>query len=520
MYKRLRKYGILVATCGLLAAMGTGCAGQSGAGESSTGSMGKAGGGDEIQTVRYAAPGNDFADQDYVLEQVNQKLLEDGMNLRIELIRIPWDAWDQKINLMLSTGEEFDLMHVMEDKKGIAAYKAQGAIVPITEYVDKYPDLKEKLEYWWPDFTLGGEIYAVPCGNTHDYGKDYGKIYYQEEWMEKAGCKPPTTIEGVIETAEKIQKVMMDETGQRCYMWDPWNYSTPRWLHRTYDVPYFTIDETISGIARVDLDGSVCSWYEHPDFKKDCEIYRELYTKGLIHPDILTLDHEYTTGEGNSGRWIFGLSTFTYRSNEIQVRQSMGTQINDFIIMPERGRYKYTTNWNGNAIPTSCKHPEASVKFLDWLYKNDENYRLFMYGIEGRDYNVLDDGRAEFIKGPDGNYKYLYDEWQIGLVDLRLFEEGRSEKSIVIDKEPLAGDDVVVNAATGFKFNPEPVMNELSNVEAEVVTSIYPIKLGILDYDSNIDAAIANLKAAGLDKVIAEYDRQVQEFLATDAQYN
>lgn len=45
-----------------------------------------------------------------------------------------------------------------------------------------------------------------------------------------------------------------------------------------------------------------------------------------------------------------------------------------------------------------------------------------------------------------------------------------------------------------------------------MIASIYPIKFGLVDYDSHIDDAIANLKAAGMDKVIDEYRRQFEEF--------
>ena len=81
-------------------------------------------------------------------------------------------------------------------------------------------------------------------------------------------------------------------------------------------------------------------------------------------------------------------------------------------------------------MPSSCKNPEAGIKFLDWLYSSEENYRLFTYGVEGRNYNIIDDKTAEFVKGPDGSYTFKNDEWQMGLVDFRLFEEGTSEKTM------------------------------------------------------------------------------------------
>ena len=465
----------------------------------------------EIQKVRYVTPGNEWADQDYVLEQVNKKLLEDGMNLEVELIRIPWDAWDQKTNLMLSTGEEFELIHVMQDLKSASVLRSQNAIIPINEYVDKYPHLKEVMTNFWGDFTVNGEILAVPVASTNNISKDYGRIYYQQEMFDKAGCEIPTTIDEVIDAALKMQAVVEEETGKKVYCWPHQLSSVPDWMHRTYDNAPFTVENTL-GLVKIDQDGTVSSWYESEEFKKDCENYKKMYDAGLLHPDMLTLDHEFQAGEGNNGRFLFGFDTYTYPSTETALRNNTGNTLADFTLNPELGNYKFFSIFNGNAVPSSCKNPEAGIKFLDWLYSSEENYRLFTYGIEGRNYNVLDDNTAEFIKGPDGKETYKYDEWQMGLIDYKLFEQGISEKCLEVETQPMDGK-ITVSPVIGFAFDQTPVANEIANLQTEVITSIYPIKFGLVDYDSNIDTALSNLKAAGLDKVVEEYSRQFKEFL-------
>ena len=53
----------------------------------------------------------------------------------------------------------------------------------------------------------------------------------------------------------------------------------------------------------------------------------------------------------------------------------------------------------------------------------------------------------------------------------------------------------------------------LSNLQTEIIASIYPIKVGMVPYEDNIDQAIANLKAAGLDKYLDEYRAQFNAYL-------
>ena len=185
-----------------------------------------------------------------------------------------------------------------------------------------------------------------------------------------------------------MQAVVEEETGKKVYCWPHQLSSVPDWMHRTYDNAPFTVENTL-GLVKIDQDGTVSSWYESEEFKKDCENYKKMYDAGLLHPDMLTLDHEFQAGEGNNGRFVFGVFTYNYASTETALRKNTGNKMADFTLNPELGNYKFFSIFNGNAVPSSCKNPEAGIKFLDWLYSSEENYRLFTYGIEGRNYNVL-----------------------------------------------------------------------------------------------------------------------------------
>lgn len=80
----------------------------------------------EVVRIKYVVPGTEPKDYQKVFEKVNEKLAADGVGVEVEKIFIPWDAWDQKLNLMLSTGEEFDLFHVMQDRTPFSNYYTRG----------------------------------------------------------------------------------------------------------------------------------------------------------------------------------------------------------------------------------------------------------------------------------------------------------------------------------------------------------------------------------------------------------
>ncbi|MEG1926790.1 MAG: hypothetical protein RR415_13700, partial [Ruthenibacterium sp.] len=88
--------------------------------------------------VLYVGPGTMPTDMDTVLKAINEKIEADGLNLNFKVQFIPWDAWDNKINVMLSTGEDFELMHVMQDRLPVSVYQGRGAFTALDQYIEEY----------------------------------------------------------------------------------------------------------------------------------------------------------------------------------------------------------------------------------------------------------------------------------------------------------------------------------------------------------------------------------------------
>ena len=93
--------------------------------------------------MRYVAPGNEFPDQANALTYINGRMQADGLNIELVLMRFPWDVWEQKCNLMFASGDEFELIHVMQDVKTAQALRSMNAIQPLNDYLDNFPMLRD-----------------------------------------------------------------------------------------------------------------------------------------------------------------------------------------------------------------------------------------------------------------------------------------------------------------------------------------------------------------------------------------
>lgn len=92
-----------------------------------------------IHPMRIVQPGTLCPDYETGMAAVNEKLKEDGVNIEVSVTRIPWDAYAEKLNLMLTTGEEFELLHVMQDVKNLSAIAGMGAISSIHDSIQNLP---------------------------------------------------------------------------------------------------------------------------------------------------------------------------------------------------------------------------------------------------------------------------------------------------------------------------------------------------------------------------------------------
>ncbi len=470
----------------------------------------------EKHPCRIVQPGVLPADYETGIAAVNKKLEEDGVDIEVEIIRIPWDAYAEKLNLMLSSGEEFEILHIMQDVRNISSIAGVGAITPVTEYIDKYPNLKARFtDTEWASTLYNGEYYAIPDA-WRNFDNVMAYIHYREDIMNQVGYKEfPETVDEIIDLMKKSQDAILEESGMMSYHWMHQNQDTAHWLHRSYDTYPFYVENSL-GLVLSRQDGTIDSFYESEEFKKDCEFYSKLYQEGLINPDILNLDSQAKYDDANYGAFLPSNTFDANVQNTIKLNTGKDTSVKWTRAFPDKPDMIYTYGQNMNAVSSTAEDPETAFKFFDWLYTSQDNYDLFHFGIEGVHYTVNDEGRITNVKGEDGNNLYAMDTWMTGYVPYNRYTEDAQEAYISYDQ--YKSDNYVISPIAGFAFDTTNVQAELTNLQTEIISSIYPIKFGMVSYEDNIDAAIEKLKAAGLDAYLEEYRKQFAEYLKANPQ--
>lgn len=464
-----------------------------------------------VPTVRYLMPGEKPPRYDDVLPLVNEKLLADK-GIRLEITYVPWDVWQQRINLMLATGEEFDVFPIMQDQIQMASFQAMGGLTDITDLLESYgPIVKNVITQGaWDSMRIDGRIYGIPA-QWVELSNDDG-FTIRKDVLDKFGYRVPESIEELIATAQSIA-AKWDGSG-RLYIpvWGFTDFSKNPFA-RTYDSWPFIVKD---GIALIRQDGTVDSWIESDEFRRNASYMRQLFQAGLIHPDVLTMDTERGNAIFKSGNWFFTLGGLDSYFDDVKRNNNPDIQPEDYVMVkmnPEKQDIYPVVVKNLNGISSTSKNPEAAIKFFDWLYADQENYNLLMYGRLGEEYLLDGRGFKTQVLGPNYEGLFGHADWMLGNMNLMVLSSNVLPMEIQYLYTP--NPNAVTSPASDFFFDSRTVEAEWANMQTEFRASIVPIYAGVVDFDTAFPAAISRMRAAGLEKILAEYQRQLSEHIAS-----
>ena len=238
---------------------------------------------------------------------------------------------------------------------------------------------------------------------------------------------------------------------------------------------------------------------------------------GLIWKDVLTdqLDHNALI---NQGKLITKWGTHEF-ANQKRAWAEESAYWDSTEIYPEGLYANRTPLSNAMCIPATSENPERTLMFMNMLETDQTLYDMVHYGILGTTYE-LDGQEAVFPQGMDGsnsNYMEWGGRWGIWKPQFMRPDASYSEGFWQREAEFAASmPQNVVSPLDGFSFDSSNVKTELAQRD-QIYNDAW--KLLTVGLSGGYEDAIAKLKSdsatAGLDKLVAEYQKQVDAFLAS-----
>jgi putative aldouronate transport system substrate-binding protein len=147
------------------------------------------------------------------------------------------------------------------------------------------------------------------------------------------------------------------------------------------------------------------------------------------------------------------------------------------------------------------------MKFLNLVNTDATLYNLLCFGVEGTHYTVNADGTvtSDDSKGYNPNI-----DWMLGNQFNALLREGQAPD--IWEKTKALNGSAVESKALGFSFDSTPVTNEIASVSAAYDQYGKILETGGADPAQVLPEFREKLKASGADKIIAEMQKQVDEW--------
>ncbi len=349
-------------------------------------------------------PGSEINDDNEIAQMIAEK-----WGVRVKETWLTGQTAAEATGTLIASEEYPDLID--SDEMGLL-YEA-GALLPLDEYIDAYPEFKEAwfTEAEWDKFRQDdGHIYWInPFGNTK--GEPTATTHNDEcFWiqvrvLEWAGYP-------VIETMDDYFKVIEDYIAANPTMED----GTPNMAYTILceDWRYFCLENAGEFLAGYPNDGSVIvkkdtMTIEDYNTSEDTRLYfqklNEEYKKGMVDPESFTQTYDEYIAKLSTGR-VLGMVdqwwNFAYTVNDVFTQTGLDAQGCNYVplgLTTEAGMenrwhtYDDTVNQaSGVAITVDCEDPERAFEFLVATAMDQELHDLRFWGVEGVDYNVDENG--------------------------------------------------------------------------------------------------------------------------------
>ena len=506
----------------LVAAMGmslmAGC-GNSENVEETAGQAGNSDGGgepEEIVVALMTMSPIDEANSEHVEKALNEQLLE-KCNVQADFQWYDAPTYSTQIPLKIQGNEQLDLMMFTPvPASGYQSFMSQNQLMDITEYIDEYgQDIKEAMGDYLDATSKDGKVYGV--GNLPAlYSQE--AIAMNKEVLDELGLVEEAESMETWEDYENLLTKVVEGTDMNgvingdaegtCISPQPFlnggeKLSDAQWVDTLGDTYQYVYADTATDEVKCYFESD--GWYDSVKRAK------EMYDKGLIYKDASTSQDFGPTLIKNE----VGFSLL--EGAESGALSAFESGIAHSGLLKEMTPGQVSTGAFrkfGFAVPVTSEHPEAAVKVLNLLYGDAEFLDTLTWGVEGVDYVVKDDGTLTFPDGVDAstvqyhNADFLYGNrllctpWEGDGADIR-------------EQQKKENDEAQISKYFGFAVDTSSLTSEITACK-NVVDQYKPqLSSGIVeDVDATYNEFIDSLKAAGMDKIIQEYQKQLDAWLA------
>lgn len=464
----------------------SGCACGDGAGQSLSSSEEEQQNVDHI-VMTYQTLGDQIPeDLDVLVERVNE-ISREKIGVEIELLQVSAVQSRESYPLWITQGKTMDLMLI--NYEDITNYVNKSMLLPLNQLLENNGNdimsISGEGKSLFSGTTIDGTIYGVGIPSMIE--GDCGAVWIPQRYLKEVQFHYEQnhiySLEELNVLFKKLKERYPDKypLGQIC---SGYNFSTSRFYIGSYDS--LGSDSLTGVLDRSGQSTELMDYYETPAYYEWLCYMRQWYEAGYIYPDAAT------TGISGQELLVEGIvmsipqlgTPFMY--DEESCGEPMVALRTTPVMVGRDSRVG--VYWT---IPATSENPGAAMKFLNLMYSDEDIVNLFAWGPDEQ-------------ASSDGYYS-----------ELGVYGNQRLIHSIYTDEEREAYAEFAAQAVAwedtydGFYFDTSSVEAQITQVQSVLGRYLKVLESGCEDLEQIYPEFIQELKAAGIDTVIEEKQRQL-----------
>ncbi len=447
---------------------------------------------EEVQLKWYVVGNWPQIDQDRVFEEVSQTLKE-KINASCEIIALGWGDYESKINVVISSGQEYDVCFTSDWMNNYAKNVRKGAFAPLDDLLREHASTTwgSMPETYWNAVRVNGKIYAVI--NQQVFSRTPA-VMIPREYAQTYNINLPSFGGDYANLTPYLERVHADHPEIAVRVGGIW-----------------TSHDNLAGVSipgavkRDDAALVVFNQFKSDEFRKAVDTIREWNDKGFTRgTEFLISQPKAAPGEI---LWSAEIDGSYKPSNAIYNGQGIEIQNYPF------SKSLMTTSGitaTMQAINANSRNKERAMQMLEIFNSDPEAYMLLNYGLKGRHWDVnadglMTDGRELVDKpsyAPSLNWMFATNFMQIPFA-----HEGKD----IWERTRKFNEEAHQSVAFGFSFDAAPVKGAMAKCAVIVDNYSAGLKLGVYSAEE-VETMIHELDDAGADEIIAEMQKQVDEW--------
>lgn len=452
--------------------------------------------------VQFLTFGQSPSDLQAVNDAIN-KITTEKIGATIKLIPLAVSSYAQQTNLALTSGENMDLFTTgnlppIFDYNGEVAKKQ---LLPLDDLLNKYgTGIKAALGTAFLNTPkIGGKIYGV--ATIRDLSANRGIVIRKD-----IAAKYKINLTK-IKTVADVEKVLRTIKAKEPNMY-PFSIGGGATIADNFTLP---LGDNLGDRIGVLLNAqvlSVSNYFASKEYAAMCKTARSWYTSGLVSPDIVT-NKESSESLIKAGK-IYVYAQSLKPGIDGQLTRMAGTELVTVPVTPTITSTQNVTSFMWS-IAAQSKNPEKAMQFLNLMYTDKDIVNLLDWGIEGKHYTKVA-GTTNIIDYPAGvtsaNTGYgLNMGFEFG--NQLISDIWKGDPSDLWTKMNKFNNTAIKSKALGFSFDVSKVKTEYAAV-SNVINQYKPaLDSGAVDPTTKLPEFLSKLKDAGIDKIIAEKQRQL-----------